>query len=162
MEGLKTFDWVCGKHGKIEKVTGSQDDGLWRGRKHLAGYAKSPANQNRHRLSGMTMGMVALPTEIGCWLRELQIPRLRSGMTKERTAVPLAVAAGLRRSRSHVYFPGDSCGRSATRPVHRALAAYKVGPTVMPAETILLSHTWYSLSSMLRVMGWAGTSELLE
>ena len=55
-----------------------------------------------------------------------------------------------------------SVGRSGTRPVHGALAAYKVGPTVMPAETILLSHTWYSLSSMLRVMGWAGTSELLE
>ena len=57
----------------------------------------------------------------------------------------------------------DACGTERKpAPSSRVLVAYKVGPTVMPAETILLSHTWYSLSSMLSVMGWAGISELLE
>jgi hypothetical protein len=49
--GLK-YSWICGKHEKIEKVTGSQDDGLVGVLKNiLVGYTKNKKNQKSHNLS---------------------------------------------------------------------------------------------------------------
>jgi len=61
--------------------------------------------------------------------------------------------------------PGSICSGKIPRKVspHPAtsfVADQKVGPTVIPAETILLSHTWYSFSSVSIVIGVAGNTEL--
>jgi hypothetical protein len=52
-------------------------------------------------------------------------------------------------------FPGDNSTRATS-----LVADQKAGPTVIPAETILLSHIWYSFSSVSIVIGVAGNTEL--
>jgi hypothetical protein len=52
-EGLKYIWLVCRKHEKIEKVTGSQGDGLVGVSKNIpVGCAKNKKNQKSHNLSG--------------------------------------------------------------------------------------------------------------